>query len=118
MDISTLDTTGNATLVLKHPVTGKDLDITIELPGIDSKLYFDTLEKLSKVEGGIMANKIPLEVAKGCVLGWHNVDIGKDKLVCTPDNVEKFAKHCPWILEQISAFMVDRANFLPEPKSE
>ena len=47
-----------------------------------------------------------------CTIELRNVKMGSEAI--TPDNVDKFYKKFPWVLEQVDEFIHDRNAFLDE----
>lgn len=118
MDLTLLNTSGNAFLTLKHPTTGAELDITVEIAGYDSKAYSDAIKALSGSSEEKPVKDWQIDILKKCIVGWKNVkEDGKD-VTCDAKGIEHVCTVYPWFAEQAFAFMMDRANFLPEPASD
>jgi hypothetical protein len=53
-----------------------------------------------------------LNLLVACTLAWEGVIVEGVDLPCTPDNVKMVYRRFPWLQEQVTAFIGDRANFL------
>jgi hypothetical protein len=118
MDLSLLNTTGNATLTLKHPTTGAELDITVECAGADSPAYDAAIKEIAKGNEEKHVKDWQADMLAKCVVGWTNVKENGKSVVCNADEIKRICKVYPWFREQIFAFMMDRANFLPKPEAD
>lgn len=53
-----------------------------------------------------------LDLAVACTRDWNLPPWDGERLECTAANARKVYKAFPWILDQVSDFIVDRSNFL------
>lgn len=140
-DFSTLDpiaaADAGAVFIPKHPATGKPLDSEFDVIGADSgrvkkilnkgKLnavvhLMETKKKRGEKEptpeeiaqsmelGDAQKEALELDIVCECVTGWRNVMLD-GKPVALEDRRTFFARY-RWLVEQIIAFMDDRANFM------
>lgn len=118
-DLSILDTTGDAELILKHPGNGKPLDIVLILPSCDSKRYQDILSELLKQnDKPILLPDWQKNITAKALIDWKNVVLDNEKIEFNENNVDLVLTRFPWITEQAWTFMLTRANFLTEPQSD
>lgn len=140
MDFKKLDVVAAANagfdLQLKHPGTDELLPIFIRVLGMDSGAYRkadaeQTRARLDKVwKGGKFnpANQSPQEdEAQGiqrliaCTTDWWEVledgtkrtslELGGEFIICNPEGIRKMYEQFPWMREQVSVGVADRANF-------
>lgn len=119
MDLSSVSVKPYSTLIIKHPVTGADTDISIEIYGKDSKHYRDLWQALLKSAAD---KKIAqedyeteaLDIYVACTKSWVNIEVDGKPLECTPDNVRMIYTNESylWLHEQVLAFVGVRANFI------
>lgn len=138
MDLSKLDTVAacdeGADLELTHPITGAVLTdektgeaVSIKLIGADSKEYQSLTHKaqtkrLNKrlSRGGVVkmtAEELDadaLELLVHCTKGWKHVLVDGKELVFNETNARQLYTRFPWIRDQVSDFVQERANFLGE----
>ena len=120
MDLSSLAVSGTSKLVIKHPVTGVDTDISIELCGKDSDEYRKAYAAMVKVLTQNPDNKdmdfakLDAETYAACTLSWENLELDGELLECTPENVHKVYNddRLRWLHEQVITFVGDRENFM------
>lgn len=130
MDLSKLNTAAadqGVEMVLRHPATDDALQteggqpISITLAGGDSErarkarnaAHNRRLQRMNKKLTAESLEAEGLDVLVACTLGWQNIHFEGEDLAFSPDNARKLYKAVPWIREQVDAFIVDRANFLP-----
>jgi hypothetical protein len=125
IDLASLDPAGaaeaGAVLALRHPVSGADLGVRIRLRGTDAPSYRALLRRqidAQMADGTPEPGAAALEqrhVARLAALTvtWENVRYGGVTLVCTEDNARQLYDRQIWIREQVTAFVEDRAHFLP-----
>jgi len=112
-------------LVLLHPATEEELDITITLMGSDSDEYRNTIKKRFEQAQRQQAkskknNEIDLDEAEDksrdllakMTLSWENVEEAGKKVACTFESAKALYKKYPWIREQVEKFISDRTNFI------
>jgi hypothetical protein len=112
-------------LVLLHPSTEEELDITITLMGSDSDEYRTTIKKRFEQAQRQQAkskkgNEIDLDEAEDksrdllakMTLSWENVEEAGKKVSCTFESAKDLYKKYPWIREQVEKFISDRSNFI------
>jgi|WetSurMetagenome_2_1015567.scaffolds.fasta_scaffold29245_3 hypothetical protein len=132
MDLKQLDTKTASNegreCVIKHPDTGLDTDIKINLAGIDSDLFQEMNDDLKReIREKLKRNKefelTPDEerdrdykrMARA-TLGWSGIqEDGKD-LAFSYDNALRVYRDFPIIFRQVLAFVGGEGNFLPQFK--
>lgn len=120
MDLSSLAVSGTSKLIIKHPSTGADTDIVIELCGKDSDEYRAAYAAMLKVLHSNTDNKnidfakLDAETYAACTVSWENLHLDGEKLKCTPKNVKKVYndKRLRWLHEQVITFVGNRENFM------
>lgn len=119
MDLSSVSVKPYSTLIIKHPVTGEDLDISIDIYGKDSKHYRDLWQALLKkaADKKIKAESYEaeaLDVYVMCTKSWVNVELDGKTLECTPKNVRMIYTNESylWLHEQVLEFVGNRENFI------
>ena len=121
MDLTSLAVSESSKLTIKHPRTGDDTDIVIELYGKDSDAYKKAYSKLVKSVIDKTASKTKLNEAEldaemytACTKEWVNVELDGKALKCTPKNVRLVYsdKRLRWMHEQVVTFIGDRENFM------
>ena len=128
MDLANLDTKAaaerGADLHLEHPVSGEPLytddgkPLTIRLLGNDSREFKAGLSELAETRAGKKRTSIAAAEANGIELltrvtvGWSNIVYNGEALKFSPENARMLYRERPWIMEQVDAFVANRANFL------
>tara|TARA_R110000851_G_scaffold4379_2_gene17859 strand:- start:150 stop:524 length:375 start_codon:yes stop_codon:yes gene_type:complete len=121
MDLTSLAVSESSKLTIKHPRTGDDTDIVIELYGKDSDAYKKAYSKMVKsviqrTESNTELNEAYLdaEMYTACTKAWVNVDLDGKTLKCTPKNVRLVYsdKRLRWMHEQVVTFIGERENFM------
>lgn len=121
MDLTSLAVSQTATLILKHPVTGADMDVEIELHGKDSTKYRKEYTKLVAIlskdigKGEVDYAKLDADTYAACTVSWKNLGYkGVKDFKCTPENVLTLYNDpdMRWLHEQVVQFVGDRANFM------
>lgn len=114
-----------ATLQLVHPETDEPIDgMTLTLLGQDSAVYRKIqfakqqaiLNKMAKGKKQVDfdAEKLAEETIDELVqltVKWTGFEMGGEALPCNPDNCRMVYAEWPWIKEQASEFVANRANF-------
>lgn len=97
--------------------SGAEMDAQIKLAGQDSQTYqkardraLARMRKTDPTVEQLRAARMALCVA--CTIELRNVKMGSEAI--TPDNVDKFYKKFPWVLEQVDEFIHTRNAFLDE----
>lgn len=123
LDSVALANTGEK-LVLLHPATEEELDITITLMGSDSDEYRNSIKKrFEQAQRQAKSKKstdMDLDEAEEksrdllakMTLAWENVEEAGKKVTCTLENAKDLYKKYPWIREQVEKFISDRSNFI------
>ena len=123
-DLASLDTSSaserGASLDVLHPTTGEKLGIAITLAGADSPTYVQAqramVNRRIRARGKqVTAEQVEddaVDLIASCVLGWSGVLVDGKALECTKANAKELLARFPWIKEQCSEFMGERANFL------
>ena len=127
---------------VRHPVTGEVMldenskPMVLKLLGPDSKEFrrisqtqvnaslrqqFDLRGRKNLSADKLTAQAIEeydIQLCTTCTVGWDNVCDGEDNhpLEFNKDNVEKVYKSFPFLREQVSMFINDRANFMQDSK--
>lgn len=126
VDLAQLDTAAlaeeGAVLKLCHPTTGEELDITITLVGMDSSTYRKAEARLTekyrrqrgKTRGPEDYRRDAAETAAACTVGWQNVQVDGEDVLCTRENSKALYLRFPWMYEQVQAFIGDRQSFLQD----
>lgn len=132
MDLSNLQTAkhadAGADLVLVHPITGEALTDdakkapTITIKGTDSetfrKLKFDKMKKIralgDKVEDADFEtiDKDAIDEIIAMTVGFKNIELDGEQIKFTKESAHELYTSCPWVVDQIRAFIVDRSNFI------
>lgn len=114
MDLSVFDLEGDAekgaTLTLRHPVSGDDLDVTISLKGADSSTFQDAVKALKG------SDPLDRQVAllSAVTTGWDGVIWEGKALKFSRENAEMIYRKQPWVRSQVDMFISDRANFFSD----
>lgn len=113
-----------ADCVLRHPVTGDELDATIRVVGMDSETYRKARRKMVdamvKDQRGRRPKSVTDEEAEqrraeavaAITVSWSGLQWEGKPLDCTFENAVMVYTKRPWVLEQVEGFAEDRANFL------
>ncbi len=125
IDLSSLDVVAaaetGAEIEILHPVTGKELGITITIVGADSERYRKNLRSLANSRLNRKARKTAsleeaeedgLELLAKATLGWKGVVVDGAEIPFSPLEAKKLYKRFPWIKEQVDAAIADRRTFL------
>lgn len=120
MDLNELKVVDTIKFFLVHPATGVETNIEIEAYGPYSKKYKNAMHRLrndkvinskrKQTSEQIEENGIRLVAA--LVKNWNNMELGKEQVECTPENVLSIFKKYPWIFEQIEEKTMETSNFL------
>ena len=113
-----------AEMVMRHPGTGEPTDATITLAGIDSKVWRRAFGESRRrtIQASRDSNATPASIAAEVeaskpgvmatiTLSWKNIERDGQAIKCTKANARKLYDEAPWLLEQVSAFVENRANF-------
>lgn len=132
MDLSTLNTArldeDGAVFVPRHPASQQKLDFSIRLRSSNctavrakSRAFMTSLQTNPdfKKTGIMDAEQIDLhgtEVLVACTIGWENVTIGGETLVCNAANARAVWSDpgLTWLRAQAQEFISEAANFLPK----
>ena len=128
MDLGSLDTSKKssegAVMILSHPETllpldadkdGKKVEMFIKLLGRDSREFMSASQSINRASLDDGADLELLSAASITVGGLVFMD-GK-WLEITPKNAVDVYTRCRWIVEQVTTFALDRANFFPDTKT-
>jgi hypothetical protein len=104
---------------LKHPVTGVELDATINVFGKDSSVFQNAIKQRAKAQIARKSKDIDLdandkdsiELLADCTQGWSGIAEGSKELVFSRDAAITLYTKYKWIREQIDIAIGDRANF-------
>jgi hypothetical protein len=129
MDLSALDTSSRSNegieLALRHPATGRELDVLFRLLGQDSARYreleqkqaeararqFERTGKLRMDTAELEAELLEMTVA--CTLGWENLVLDGVEMPYSAENARMLYRRFPWIYNQVLTAIRDRSLFLP-----
>lgn len=125
VDLNSLDIVAaagaGAEIAILHPVTGKELGITITVIGADSERYRKNLRSLASGRLN-RKNRKPMDVEEAeeegldllakATLGWKGVVVDGAEIPFSKDEAKKLYRRFPWVKEQVDAAIVDRGNFL------
>ena len=97
-----------------------DTGAKIKVLGRDSQEFKKRIQRVAdlqrqKKKGLAVAEleRQSTEVYVACTVDWEGVvDTSGKPLECTSDNIRTTYKDYPWVLEQVTEFVEDRANFL------
>lgn len=129
MDLDDLDTTSaaekGATITIRHPITGEDLEgsdgkpCTLQVLGADSKEWkravADSMKSTKNRRNLTVADaeRSTIEMLARVTTGMsENWVWGKKPLPFSKENITRLYSERPWIREQVDIFVGDRANFL------
>lgn len=124
MDISSVSIVETSTLVVRHPQTGMETDITIELAGTDTAAYKKAVGAITK-RANKRKNKVSteeveemsIELLVAATVDWKNLEEGGKKLPFSKENATKIYSSIPWLRKQVDAFVGDEQNFLQSEES-
>jgi hypothetical protein len=98
--------------------------VSITILGVDSDVYQRCIERnqqrqldQTQIAGRVKLraaslNNAAIETLAHCTVAWEGITRAGAEFPCNFDNAVWLYKHVPWIKEQVSAFMGERANFL------
>ena len=119
MDLLQLLPVDNIAIKLKHPVTGDELDATINVFGKDSSVFQNAIKQRAKAQIARKSKDIDLEandkdsieLLADCTQGWSGIAEGSKEIVFSRDAAIALYTKYKWIREQIDIAIGDRANF-------
>lgn len=119
MDLLQLLPVDSIAIKLKHPVTGDELDATINVFGKDSSVFQNAIKQRAKAQIARKSKDIDLdandkdsiELLADCTQGWSGIAEGSKELVFSRDAAIVLYTKYKWIREQIDIAIGDRANF-------
>lgn len=132
-DLSELDTVAGADagheFELRHPATNEPLGIFMTVVGSDSERYHEHLRQIRK-QAAAQATRsrhhrqetdeddVGIGLLAASTIGWKHMPPVNGKAVeFSLDNAKMVYKRFPWIREQASVVIQERANFLPRSGS-
>lgn len=107
-------------LELKHPATGKPLDIVLRVVSYESerckRVRRVAMDRALKSQGRRQVTAYEIEestrdLVASAIVGWSGMEYQGAALDCTPENVKRILTEFPWIGEQVDAVAQDRAAF-------
>lgn len=123
MDLKRFDVasaaSAGADLHLKHPSTQEPIldngqPVTIRLIGRDAPAVREAARAADRAvtAGEIDSDERLTRVLMAATVGWSGIEVEGDETF-TPDNVRKIytMPETDWVLEQVSPFFLNRANF-------
>lgn len=113
------------TVHLKHPGTGVDTGITIDVYGMDSSAYrtinhAQRVKRLKTMKPGKSMpspdelDKDAVDVLAACTAGWSNMVVKGETIPFNIANAAKLYTEYQWVREQVDEAIADRANFTKE----
>lgn len=123
MDILTVAISETSKLTVRHPITGADTDITIEVFGTDSVAYKTAVsaitKKFSKRKNVSLEERenAAIELLANVTKGWENLEEKGKKLSFSKEVAIRIYSELPWLRKQIDAHIGDEQNFLDEAKN-
>ena len=119
MDLLQLLPVDSVAVKLKHPVTGDELDATINIYGKDSSVFKNAIKQRAKAQIARKSKELDLDandkdnidVLADCTKSWSGIAEGSKEITFSRDAaIELYTKYV-WIREQIDIAIGDRANF-------
>ena len=115
-------------VVIKHPVTGLDTDIVIQIISMDSMAAQECLDKQQALRfaemtsGDVVAPTFDpkqnraqlLELLGACTVGWKNMSYQGQELEFTPDNVAMVYANVPFVRDQVNKATGSRKLFFKD----
>lgn len=115
-------------VVIKHPVTGADTDIVIQVVGIDSTAAQACMDNQQAIRfkemtsGDVVSPTFDpaqnraqlLELLSACTVGWKNVSYGGGELEFNADNVQMVYAKVPFIRDQVNKATGSRKLFFKD----
>lgn len=105
-------------LTIKHPNTGKDTDIVLQILSPDSPLFkrltIEEARKNVKPDGKVDIERIAqrgVEMASSVITGWEGIKVKGKAFKYSKSNAVTLLTDFPWIGDQVERFIKDRANF-------
>ena len=119
MDLLQLLPVDNIAIKLKHPVTGDELDATINVFGKDSSVFQNAIKQRAKAQIARKSKDIDLEandkdsieLLADCTQGWSGIAEGSKEIVFSRDAAIALYTKYKWIREQIDITINDHTNF-------
>jgi len=123
MDLLSVKISETSTLTVRHPQTGADTDITIEVYGADTVAYkkaVGTISKRNRKRKDISIEEIEsagLELLSSVTAGWKNIEEKGKKVPFNVENAKRIYREIPWLRKQVDSFIGDEQNFLQSEES-
>lgn len=127
MDFSKIDVTAaadkGALMHVEHPATREPLydkagkPITMLLAGQDSRLWKSEQAKISEKYAGrkkynaASLQRDSIELLASVTLQWNGIEWEGKPLECNRENARMLYAERAWVMEQVDAFVAERANF-------
>jgi len=106
MDIGNIIELETADIVIKHPTTGKDTDLTVTV-------YAPHTDTFRKAATELVENKIDgMEFLAKCVKGWKNLKRNGKVVKFSTKEAVKLFKEASWLHKQVDSFVARSENFL------
>lgn len=127
MDLASLDITTKAEdgveMHLLHPITNEDTGIVMVLRGASSKVVKAALAKYRKVSEDERKSDADKERAASdfltkCIIEMRGATYNGEPVESTTENIKWFIDKFPWASPQITEFINELENFLPENDSD
>jgi hypothetical protein len=104
-------------LILKHPVSQRELDATLIIRGKDAESYQRAILKINRDALNLATQESdPLlmcaQILAAAIVGWHGIALGEETLDYTPENAVRLLMDYPWIAEQVETGITNRALFI------
>lgn len=79
--------------------------------GVDSKKWRGLAKKIRALESDDEDRKLTAKVLAEAILGFENIESGGKALKYTQALAEKILLNAPYLMAQVTAFILNRANF-------
>mgnify|MGYP000010225343 CR=1 FL=1 len=110
---------------LRHPISGDPMGAFITVVGADSERHQEHLRALQKKSvdammksrrvNGVDAEQEGINLLAASTLGWRDLPLWDGLLFeYSQHNAQKLYRRFPWVREQASVVVQERANFLPK----
>lgn len=109
------DAERGAELVLLDPRTGEELDVVINLKGVDSPTHEQLLRseqtrKLAEGDDYVFGDGV-IRVMTGLITGWSNITKDDKEYPYNYENSIGLLSDKKWVYDQIDNFVSTRTNF-------
>lgn len=111
-----------ATLTLKHPATGEELDLTMQVLGFDAEPVVQAARAFDREEAKVGGERKPdpigrrqVALATVAVVGWDGLSMSGKVVKFSPEKAAEIMAdpNFVWIVSQVCDFGARRRNFFP-----